>query len=450
MLASLLKSPQHLFILVILSFSLGCAEADPKTDPSGKNDDKQGDDSNGGPGGNGKDKPPVLSEQPSLQELEEYWAAKSCKIYACMNRTRESAEICELAKKASGFPFDIFRAALKSIADDKASYVEEAGALCGRMLEDIDVDSDCLGPAAWTYRDRYFKDLEAYCAPSAILAGKGQHDSECSSDAECVAGADCLFDRKPDCQGVCVQRLLINEACDGRWGDCVDVAYCNSGVCQAREYKKLNEICFNHSECASGKCLSRSTSTFSVCVTQNTESGECGSKDDYDNSGINDDDCQGDLYCRALPASTGMLGVCQRAGAPGDACGYAPKCSGNQVCKGYYRKNQGGVVEGECQGRPSTVGESCVPLVEGYDYGDSGCFADLSCNPDTNKCEEAPKVGESCAQPGERCGFLMYCDEGGKCRQKKGPGEEATGHEQCLGYFNSYEGRCEDRSQGCF
>jgi len=148
------------------------------------------------------------------------------------------------------------------------------------------------------------------------------------------------------------------------------------------------------------------------------------------------------LFCRPLPPSTGRLGICKQPVLEGFACSFLIDCAGNQTCTGDFRKHAGGWVEGVCGGELNDVGEGCVPIAEGYDYGDTGCYSDLHCDPATSKCVAAPAIGSPCTSPDERCGFRAYCDAAGTCRAKKAPGEAAEASVECLDSFDSFAKQC--------
>jgi len=160
-----------------------------------------------------------------------------------------------------------------------------------------------------------------------------------------------------------------------------------------------------------------------------------------------DEDCEAPFYCRPVAPSTGLLGVCQAFSITGGPCGFAQRCAGHMACPGYSQRFNGGNVDGEC--RPAAdVGQPCVPVAAGYDFGDTGCFAELTCNPDSLRCEVAPALGEPCTADG-RCGFQAFCDDERVCRAKKGHGAEAGGPQECLDTFNPFLEQCADPEREC-
>lgn len=376
----------------------------------------------GGDGGTSQE----LPDRPTLDQLAAYWDKKACHVYACVKRMRETPEICERARTTDEDPFSRLRRAQAAVAAGRAAYDWTKGATCATYLRALSTEFDCFGENAPKYLDV----IGSYC--SDVLEGLTPDGAPCEASQECFAGAACVFDRTPDCTGECLTWLKVGESCDGRWRDCEPNTFCNkNSVCEKRKLNPDGYTCFDQGEsCKSGKCFNYQ------CRTVSPLDGEC----------IEQGDCASGLYCRPLPASTGYQGICKEPAGTGKACSYVVYCKGNQPCAGFFRRYNGGWTEGTCTGRPADVGEYCVPLAEGYDYGDTGCFGDLTCNPETTKCEEPPAVGEPCAQPGNRCGLDMWCD-GENCRAKKPAGEEAAGPAECLQQFNSYEKKCYDNSQ---
>ena len=87
--------------------------------------------------------------------------------------------------------------------------------------------------------------------------------------------------------------------------------------------------------------------------------------------------------------------------------------------------------------------QACVPIAEGFDRGDTGCFADLLCDAASALCEEAPAIGEPCTAAGE-CGFRAFCGDDERCQARVGVGEAASDVAACveLGFIQG--GVCAD------
>ena len=89
-----------------------CAGCSPSTTPSP---------SDGGPsvtpdaGSTPVDAGRTIPQNPSLDDLESVWNDVVCHVYACARHTRETPEMCERARSATGWPYDVFRRARASI-----------------------------------------------------------------------------------------------------------------------------------------------------------------------------------------------------------------------------------------------------------------------------------------------------------------------------------------------
>jgi hypothetical protein len=176
--------------------------------------------------------------------------------------------------------------------------------------------------------------------------------------------------------------------------------------------KPLNAQCFGDDECQSGFYPSRVTpfSLGGVCRVVSPLNWECRETEQ----------CEQGAFCRPLAPSTGYPGVCQIPSPPGGPCDFSLACRGNQASTGYFRPVTGGGFPdaGVCQAVLSDVGGPCAPRAEGL-AGDTGCFADLTCEPSTARCALSPVAGAPCGMPGRRCGLDAYCDELDTCRAKK-------------------------------
>ncbi len=393
-----------------------------------------------------------LPVQPTLDELTAWWNAKAaCRLYACEQRVRQTPETCALALQANGIPYDTFRLAQASVKAGRATYDPEAGKRCAALLRAVDLESDCFGESVTPLRQGYGAEFVQNCAD--LITGKVGQDGACDYDLECVPGAGCAWGRDyPACSGKCIVWLKAGETCTNRYNDCVHGTYCDGTKCKSRQLLPDGQTCYDSGEsCQSGKCFNYQ------CRTVSPKDGEC----------IGQDDCYPGLFCRPLPASTGWQGVCQLPVGTGQECGYLSRCTGNQSCDGYFWKYQGGWTAGQCGDHPENVGGTCVPIKDGYDYGDTGCFNDLVCNPATSKCVEPPAIGAPCSIPAKTCGFNAYCDlppavdggsDGGSdldggmdagvpvvlgtCRTKKAPGEDAPSAAACQDQYDTYEKKC--------
>jgi len=370
----------------------------------------------------------VLPENPSLADLEGAWGDVVCSTYACTRHTRITEDICARAAAAEGWPYSTLRDARAAIEAGRATYNQDKGAACGALLLRIDTSLPCYGASTYTFSERYGAEFRQSCGE--LLTGTVAVGSVCDETAECADSGDCIFNRSNDCTGQCMVWLNAGDSCAQRPGDCGPERFCDGTICKWPNLLDNGAQCFSHDACESGKCFEY------TCKEINGEMGEC----------IQEGDCQEGLFCRPLPASTGLQGICQRPSPSGEECGYTVKCSGNQACKGYYTRVGGGWTEGVCTAAPVDVGAACSPIADTYDDGDTGCFRDLSCNPTTSTCEEAPATGAACAMPGNRCGLDSYCDDQSICRLKKKHGEVATAGKECFHYFNQFAMACEDPS----
>jgi hypothetical protein len=368
----------------------------------------------------------TLPDQPTLQQLVDWWNAKvACRLYSCEQRVRETPATCTLAQQADGIPYDTFRQTLASVTAGRATYDAAAGARCGTWLRHLDLSGECFGQGIVTFRQLYGPGFVSNCLD--LMTGTVAQGGVCSNDLECVTGGGCVFNRTSDCSGQCVVWLKAGESCSSRSQDCVDGTYCDGTVCKAKALSNDGATCYDQGEsCRSGKCFDYQ------CKSVSALNGEC----------IAEGDCASGLYCRPLPPSTGLQGVCKAQVPAGQPCGYLDHCNGNQSCDGYFWAYQASWVGGTCGDKPNNVGDSCVPIASGYDYGDTGCFNDLSCDPTTSKCVEAPAIGTACAMPGARCGFEAYCDASALCQPKKGPGEAAMGPAECRDQYDSFQHQC--------
>jgi hypothetical protein len=371
--------------------------------------------------------PPLLDA--TLDELEAAWAELSCGVFACVHRTRVTDEICDLAQGSRELPFDTFRRTRATLAAGRGAYDPQKGNACREVLAAIaSSPDDCFGARTPTFQQAHGAAFASTCG--ALLVGTVPDGGACDADTECAGGGVCPRERFPDCVGQCVIELSPGASCVERPFDCAEPAFCNGSVCQSRVLKVEGELCFDASECETGKCFDY------ACKTVSGIDGEC----------IAEGDCGANLYCRPLPPSTGRLGICQVPSLPGQGCGFALRCAGNQACPGHARRYGGGSRDGFCQDRPGDVGAPCIPIADGFDFGDTGCFADLVCNPDRRRCEPAPLLGAACAARGAPCGFGAYCDASSICRPKKAHGEPAAGPAECSGFFDSFRLECFDPS----
>jgi len=368
----------------------------------------------------------VLPENPTLEQLSAWWEVNlACRVFACEHRLRQNETTCALALAAEGIPYDTFRRALASVQAGRATYDAAAGRTCAAILRTIPLSGDCFGDEVVTYREAYGASFFVNCAD--LLTGTVAPGGDCDDEVECAPGGGCVFNRREDCSGTCVEWIRTGQSCAERPQDCVSTAYCDGTTCKSRNLAPDGSTCFDDGEsCRSGKCFDF----------------QCRSTSPYDGECVEDDDCNQGLYCRPLPPSTGQLGICKQPVLETFACGLTVDCAGNQTCAGYFQKYLGGWTEGHCGGAPNDVNDDCVPIAEGYDFGDTGCYSDLLCDAATSTCVEAPAVGAACAGTERRCGFRAFCDAGGVCRTKKRAGEAAESRDECLDDFDSFGKTC--------
>ena len=361
----------------------------------------------------------------TLDDVVAAWDDIACDLYACAERTRVTDAVCAKAAAATGNPFGVIRFAADNVAAGTGTVDDAAVLACFNLLATIAVDDDakadaCFGPAAEGFAEAYGEDFNATCGQ--LFTGTIAAGEACSTDIQCAEGNSCLVADPfafESCERTCRPILAVGEDCSGEnRGDCDKGSFCDGSVCVARQLTPTGSQCFDHTACASGRCFDF------TCVEKSAFNGEC----------LQEGDCQFGQFCRPLPASTGLAGICQDPSAPDEECGFAVECAGNQSCAGYQQRQSGGNVNGTCRATPSDVGESCVPVGDEFAFGDTGCFADLRCDPSTSVCAEAPAVGEACAVdvPGS-CGFEAWCNAG-TCEAQVQPGEAATDAAACAVY----------------
>jgi hypothetical protein len=368
-----------------------------------------------------------------LAALQARFDEVRCALFACEHRAAQTTDICAAAAREPRAPYHSIAIAAAYVADNRAVLDQAAANACAAAIDAVAATTDaCIGPDVDAWRAAMDALAEA-CGP-ALYVGAVDEGGACDDDSVCADGGVCPRDRQIDCEGSCVRPLGVGEACVERPGDCVPEAFCDGAVCVRRPLKPIGEFCVDASECQTFQCLD------STCRDKSPRDGEC----------VVDDDCQEgfDLYCRPLPPSTGRLGICQRPVATGEACGFAVRCEGNQACAGHARRFGGGAVDGVCQASVGAVGDVCVPLPAGFDVHDSGCSAELRCDPSTSLCVVAPAVGEACIDGA--CGAFAYCDDSNVCRAWKNPGATASHPRECRfgldGGFSVSSGTCVDPS----
>lgn len=314
-----------------------------------------------------------------------------------------------------------------TIAAGRGSFDVEAGAACLAVIAEMNGFADaCFGATVDTFAVAFGKGFAASCG--VLVVGSVSVGAACVDDSECSGDADCRLDSEFEgCARTCRVRLAVDDSCVQNRSDCADDRFCNGEVYVSRALTVTGGQCFNHDECVSQRCFDF------VCQEKSVRNGEC----------VVEGDCQFGQFCRPLPPSTGLQGVCQDHSAVGAECGFAVRCSGNQMCPGFAVKNSGGNQDGVCQALPTDVGAACVPVAAGFDAGDTGCFADLRCNTTTSTCEAVVLLGASCIDNG--CGFNAYCDTG-VCVAKKQRGETATTAAACTDpvYFDAFAQVCGD------
>lgn len=363
-----------------------------------------------------------------IDDVVAAWDEVACGLYACAHRTRVTDDICALAADAHGAPAGTIRFASDTIAAGRGTFDVVTGAACLAVIASMDgfVD-DCFGENADTFAAAFGEAFAASCG--ALVVGVVEEDAACVDDSECADGLQCLRDSEFEgCARSCRPRLAVNDSCVEHRADCDDDGVCNGEVCVARALTATGGQCFNHDECVSQRCYDF------VCQEKSVRDGEC----------VEEGDCQFGQFCRPLPPSTGLQGVCQDHAAAGEACGFAVRCSGNQACAGFSIKHSGGNQDGVCQAVIADVGDACVPVAAGFDDGDTGCYADLVCDADTSTCVVAPLLGAACGVD-DVCGFNAFCDDG-VCALKKRVGEPATTAAACEDpvYFNEFAQVCGD------
>ena len=397
----------------LLCFGLlgACNEVRPIEVGGAGDDDGDGGDGDGGDGGG--DDGGAVATTVTLEDVVSAWDAVACGLYACATQTRPTDAICALAGAATGHPFGVIPLAVASVGDGSAVYDELAGAACLTVLQSMTTAADdCFGPAAPSVDDVFGDDFDASCG--ALLQGQLATGAVCDNDRQCSPGTTCQRDDDVGCARSCRPVLEIADSCVEHPADCQADAFCDGAVCVSRQLTVTGAQCFGHDECASGRCFDF------VCAERSVRNGEC----------VAEGDCQFGQFCRPLPPSTGLLGVCQDHSTVGGECGFAVACAGNQVCPGYATVTGGGNKNGVCQSRPADVGEACTPIADGFDRGDTGCFKDLLCQPTTLQCQEAPALNAACSADG-RCGFQAFCDDNRLCQPTKARGEPADDAGQC-------------------
>ncbi len=378
-----------------------------------------------GPTGEGEGEAAVVS----IDDVVSAWDAVACGVFACVSQTRVTDEICALSTTAQGEPFGTIRFAAATIAADRGAFDVERGAACLEVIARMEgFADDCFGAFAVSFDNAFGIDFAASCG--ALVHGLVPENDACVDDSECVDGTFCRLTAETfeGCERTCRPRLAVNDSCVEQRTDCSDDAYCDGDVCVTRNLTVTGGQCFGHEECVSQRCFDF------VCQEKSGLNGEC----------VAEGDCQFGQFCRPLPPSTGLLGVCQDHSGVGEECGFAIACNGNQVCPGFAIKNSGSNQNGVCQAVPADVGAACTPIAAGFDAGDTGCYADLLCNAVSSTCEAAPPTGAACTAEGA-CGFNAWCDNG-ICAQKRRRGQSAPTAAACEDptYYSSFAEVCGD------
>ncbi len=350
----------------------------------------------------------------SADDVLDAWRQVACAIYACEHRARQTPAICALADADDGAPYGVIAFAAAEIAAGRATFDADAGARCITLIDALDGYADsCVGADAVRFDEAYGEDFADSCG--AIATGTVAVGDACVVDQQCAGETRCLPDNAfSGCERSCRVVLRVGDACAERPSDCDEASVCDGSVCVSRNLIASGQQCFSNESCVSGKCFNF------ICKEKSDFDGEC----------IAEGDCQFGQFCRPLPPSTGLQGICQTPSATGEECGFAVQCRGNQACPGFAIRNSGGNQNGTCSATLVDVGAACTPIAEGFDRGDTGCFADLRCNPQSALCEEAPAVGDACTDDGS-CGFRAFCDDG-VCQPQVGVGEAANDISACV------------------
>jgi hypothetical protein len=375
----------------------------------------------------GPDDDVIVDDPVTIDDVVAAWGTVACDVFACANHTRTTAAICAKADVATGTPFGVVGFSARALAAGDATFDVDNGAACLTVIESMAAFGDtCVGADAQTFAEAFGDAFDASCG--ALLVGTVAVGEPCVDDSQCADGNACLRDDAfAGCARSCRAILGVNDSCVDRRDDCQDDARCDGTVCVSRNLTATGAQCFGHEECASGRCFDF------VCAEKSVRGGEC----------VAEGDCQFGQYCRPLPPSTGLLGICEDFSAAADECGFAIRCAGNQLCAGFARRAGGGNTNGVCRPTPADVGDPCVPVADGFDRADTGCFGDLVCNPATLLCEEAPALGAPCTTD-RQCGFEGFCDQGDVCQPSKARGEAATEAIECTDLAVVSQGVCAD------
>jgi hypothetical protein len=366
-----------------------------------------------------------------LPALQTRFDEVRCAIFACQERAATTEVVCAAAAREPRAPYNSLAIAAAHVEAGRAQLDPAAAAVCAAAIDGVALTTNaCIGPDADEWQEA-MEILIQSCGP-ALYDGIVPEGGACDDDTVCADGGVCPRERQPDCVGSCVQLLTVGASCVDRFDDCHPTAFCDGSVCVARPQKPLGEFCVDPIECQSGKCFDF------ACRDASPRDGEC----------IVDEDCQRGfgLYCRPLPPSTGRQGVCALPARTGETCGFGVRCVGNQPCAGHARRFSGGTTDGVCQATVGAIGDPCVPLPAGFDVVDSGCSAELRCDPSTSRCIAAPAIGAPCVDGA--CGGFSFCDSEGVCRAQRYPGETASGRNECRfgvdGGFSAATGTCFD------
>jgi hypothetical protein len=362
----------------------------------------------------------------TIDDVVAAWSAVSCAVYACEHRTRQTPAICADAADADGTPFAVIPFAADELAAGDATFDVDAATRCLALLATLGDSADaCFGPDALRFDEAWGEDFADSCGRIAV--GALAVGDACVSDRQCAGETRCLLDDVfQGCGRSCRVVLGEGDACAERPSDCDDATTCDGAVCVSRNLIASGNQCFSNESCVSGKCFNF------VCREKSEFDGEC----------IAEGDCQFGQFCRPLPPSTGLVGICQTPSPTGGECGFAVQCDGNQSCPGFAIRNSGGNQNGICAATMGDVGDVCVPIADGFDRGDSGCFADLICDKGSARCAEAPAIGDACADG--LCGFAAYCDDEDTCQRRVGVGEAATDVDACFEHGFVQGGVCND------
>lgn len=223
----------------------------------------------------------------------------------------------------------------------------------------------------------------------------------------------------------------------------IDTSICALPQCSIRGTLAAGTACANGVQCSSGSCEVTGSGTpttelqCGTCRSLATQGGDCTNAA-----------CDVGLYCDSN-------NTCAPYVAQGGACTSTTPCASGLICDNTSQTCVKPPTKGQacttlCAAPYACINSTCADRVGVGGSCPTGveCQANLTCNPQTQQCEQKPV-----AKAGEACGFvnnqLISCDSGlvcagGTCAAPKQQGAACTvGKDECAANLVCDAGTCQ-------